>query len=56
MIRSLIVAISLLVPIAALAATPAEIADRATASVKASPKWDHIEVQRAKADDYALVI
>jgi len=56
MLRTLLVAAALVVPIAATAATPEEIASQAAASVKRSPKWDRVEVQRAKADDYALVI
>lgn len=54
--RILIAAVCLLTPLAALAATPAEIAARAAASVERSAKWDRVEVQRAKADDYALAI
>lgn len=45
-----------LLPISAIAGTPAEIADRAAASVHRSSKWERIEVQRATADDYALVL
>jgi hypothetical protein len=54
--RTLLAALAIAAPIAALAVSPAEIADQAAASVKRSPKWERIEVQRAEAGDYSLVI
>lgn len=55
MLRTLLAAV-LLAPNIGFAATPAEIAERAAVSVKRSPKWERIEVQRATPADYALIV
>jgi hypothetical protein len=55
-LASILAVILLVAPIAGHTASPEEIAGRAVASVKVSKKWDRIEVQRAKADDYALIV
>jgi hypothetical protein len=47
---------ALAAPLAAIAAAPEEIASKVAASVKLAPTWERIEVQRAKADDYALIV
>lgn len=56
MFRTLLIAALAVTPMLVNAASPEELAALAVASVKASPKWDRVEVQRAKADDYALII
>jgi|CXWL01.1.fsa_nt_gi hypothetical protein len=57
MLARLLVAAALIVlPFTSSAATPPDMAAKAVASVKRAVKWDRVEVQRAKANDYALII
>lgn len=38
------------------AESPEELAGKAVASLKRQPKWESVQVQRARADDYSLII